>query len=1181
MENKKKRGGAVENGDTFPCPKAPPQHPPPPAPPPQSPQAAAGQPSLCTILYDYEAQGDDELSLRHGEVIEVLSRDVKISGDEGWWTGKINGKVGIFPSNFVQNVRDLEPVEIDFNELGLEEVIGVGGFGKVYRGTWKGQEVAVKAARQDPDEDISVTIENVRQEAKLFWPLKHENIVALKGVCLQEPNLCLVMEYARGGSLTRVLQQRKVIGPSVLTDWAIQIARGMNYLHSHAPVRIIHRDLKSSNVLLSESIDNNDLQFKTLKITDFGLAREVSKTTRMSAAGTYAWMAPEVIKTSTFSKASDVWSYGVLLWELLTGESPYKGIDTLAIAYGVAMNKLWLHIPATVPEAWRKLMKSCWELDPHARPTFIDILKKLDEISRSNFTQTPHDSFHTMQGHWKLEIEEKVNEIRMKENDLRCREEEVRRTLVKQKQIAEQLKKREQELHNREMDLLQREISIAIQQSSKPTPKKRKGKFKKKLLTKSHQISAPSDFRHHITVQPTAGVVLNPTSPDSPPGSPNLPRLKAIALCSLENLPCQPSILCNILKYQIPADGVKGKTWGPSTAHQKERGHIIPHHHDTNQKRWSKSAPNLEKPLRPIPYSTTMMGLNQITAYGPEIAGNGYYYMPDYSGVEDGGGLSGKPVPLRPLPVPTLYNGTTPETKGQLPKFSPLELLVYNIAAMLASVAAGYDVRLSNVTAVHPRLLPVKPQEEDSDYQQWLGLTEYEFSSPSGYAHNTYHGPSRHARPALVLEPKPLRFTDSPQHFVSDPGALPPAQHPTRRKSSSASNDSEQQVTSYSSSQRPYIPGPADYIRPDYRSDQMLVWGPVGGEQHAAAPTSSSSSSKVPPLSPKPEAEVYRSEGHYAQYSIEHRGEPLGYYYSSHGAPPEYLASVHYEQRVYPPYVMRHAAAAAAAAAGVEGGGGYHAYDNPSTSVSSSSTSTNPHTPSRLNLHHRRTPSSVSNASSSSSNINPSFKLEDEGDSSYSTPTHRSGHLELHPGPAPPPRVSRQNSHDTERSSDRPGSLDLPRHHHTRSSLRKYNYSLGRSSPKPRSGSGGSGGGTPTNPTPPDSMTSEDSSYVSAPDVYSTLSGGSGGNSTGRVRFSPATQVLEGLVGRHTLLDMPVEGQSQDTTVPLTAVRQAIRQQEQQKQAGHHHPHHHHHHHHFSHQSNSWTAFDDGSDERL
>ncbi|XP_064098725.1 mitogen-activated protein kinase kinase kinase 21-like [Macrobrachium nipponense] len=169
-------------------------------------------------------------------------------------------------------------------------------------------------------------------------------------------------------------------------------------------------------ILLSESIDKNELQFKTLKITDFGLAREVSKTTRMSAAGTYAWMAPEVIKTSTFSKASDIWSYGVVLWELLTGEIPYKGIDALAIAYGVAMNKLRLHIPATVPSNWRNLMESCWELDPHARPTFEVILKKLDEISRSNFTQTPHESFHTMQGHWKVEIEEKVNEIRMKEN---------------------------------------------------------------------------------------------------------------------------------------------------------------------------------------------------------------------------------------------------------------------------------------------------------------------------------------------------------------------------------------------------------------------------------------------------------------------------------------------------------------------------------------------------------------------------------------------------------------------------------------------------------------------------------------------------------------------------------------------------------------------------------------------
>ena len=87
------------------------------------------------------------------------------------------------------------------------------------------------------------------QEAKLFWLLKHENIViALKGVCLVEPNLCLVMEYARGGSLSRVLQQRRLaVPPNVLTDWAVQIARGIHYLHTSAPIPLIHRDLKSSN----------------------------------------------------------------------------------------------------------------------------------------------------------------------------------------------------------------------------------------------------------------------------------------------------------------------------------------------------------------------------------------------------------------------------------------------------------------------------------------------------------------------------------------------------------------------------------------------------------------------------------------------------------------------------------------------------------------------------------------------------------------------------------------------------------------------------------------------------------------------------------------------------------------------------------------------------------------------
>lgn len=203
---------------------------------------------LFTAIFDYEATRDDELTLQRGIQVEVLSKDAKISGDDGWWTGKVGNKVGIFPSNFVTKEADVIqriPLQIDFKELKLNDVIGVGGFGKVFHATWRNQVVAVKVAHQDPDEP-GATVANVCQEAKLFWLLDHPNIVSLRGVCLQEPNLCLVMEYAAGGSLNRVLNGRQ-IPPDILVDWAMQIAKGMYYLHEKAPIPLIHRDLKSNN----------------------------------------------------------------------------------------------------------------------------------------------------------------------------------------------------------------------------------------------------------------------------------------------------------------------------------------------------------------------------------------------------------------------------------------------------------------------------------------------------------------------------------------------------------------------------------------------------------------------------------------------------------------------------------------------------------------------------------------------------------------------------------------------------------------------------------------------------------------------------------------------------------------------------------------------------------------------
>lgn len=211
--------------------------------------------ALYTAIYDYKAQGEDELSLRRGEIVEVLSTDATISGDDGWWTGKIGDRVGIFPAVYVTEkdplavtsvFGDVDPLRVSFSELETGELIGMGGFGQVYRGYWKDELVAVKAARLDANEDIKAVKKNVLQEAKLFWMLDHENIVSLKGVCLEEPKLCLVMEFAAGGSLNRVLPGRK-IRPAVLVDWAIQVARGMKYLHMDAPISLIHRDLKSSN----------------------------------------------------------------------------------------------------------------------------------------------------------------------------------------------------------------------------------------------------------------------------------------------------------------------------------------------------------------------------------------------------------------------------------------------------------------------------------------------------------------------------------------------------------------------------------------------------------------------------------------------------------------------------------------------------------------------------------------------------------------------------------------------------------------------------------------------------------------------------------------------------------------------------------------------------------------------
>ncbi|XP_061098605.1 mitogen-activated protein kinase kinase kinase 9 [Conger conger] len=697
---------------------------------PVSGQAVSG---YWTAVFDYDASADDELSLRKGDLVEVLSKDSLVSGDEGWWTGMIEDRVGIFPCNYVssgnaisEKIRDktgedyadysvpsLHLLEIDFSELTLEEIIGVGGFGKVYRALWRGTEVAVKAARRDPDEEEGQTLDSVRQEAKLFAMLQHPNIMALLGVCLHEPHLCLVMEFARGGSLNRALSGKR-IPPHTLVDWAVQIARAMLYLHCQAIVPIIHRDLKSSNILILEKVEKEDLSSKTLKITDFGLAREWHRTTKMSAAGTYAWMAPEVIRSSTFSKGSDVWSYGVLLWELLTGEVPFRGIDGLAVAYGVAMNKLALPIPSTCPEPFARLMEDCWNPNPHGRPTFVCILDQLTAIEESGFFEMPAESFHSLQDDWKVEVQEMFDQLRAKEKELRCWEEELSRAAVQQKSQEEALRKREQELAEREIHILERELNVIIHQlyQEKPRVESRQGKFRRSRLKlkDGNRISLPSDFQHKITVQASPSVDRHRSGSSPPTTPPLLPRLRAIQLTPGDSGKAwgRNAAYQQDEEEERKGSRKKGRNWGLREQHSGEDGGVKTVPEGCRQR--SSSAPNLRRSPRLSPAVPGVPSLaemeNEDSSHSPELddsPSQSYLCIPFHregSSSEGNGGEQGVP------PVP--------ETPPSCSRRSPgggrrSELVLLGCGALLAAVGLGFDL-----------LSLARPEE--SSRPRWEGL---------------------------------------------------------------------------------------------------------------------------------------------------------------------------------------------------------------------------------------------------------------------------------------------------------------------------------------------------------------------------------------------------------------------------------------------------------------------------
>ena len=330
---------------------------------------------------------------------------------------------------------------IDPQEIFLQRIIGEGTFGRVWSARWSTASVAVKefvfaqaavAGKSSMQQEI---VEEIIGEAGMMAILRHPNVLQLFGCSLTAQAIWIVSELCSLGSLRQLLDDNdRVLPVEVRLSLALQVAEGMAYLHNQDPP-IIHRDLKSHNIFVHETFtdsptedirkkenrkswrkkgrgsgkdkgsgdasEENQAPPKTVagyavgrpekmntnftlvaKIGDWGSARATlsGSRTMTHGVGTACWLAPEVIKHARSSKYSDVYGYGIVLWELATREEVYQGLETTQIIAKVANESLRPPVPQDCP--WKDLMVKCWEENPHDRLEFGEIVQELGVISK-------------------------------------------------------------------------------------------------------------------------------------------------------------------------------------------------------------------------------------------------------------------------------------------------------------------------------------------------------------------------------------------------------------------------------------------------------------------------------------------------------------------------------------------------------------------------------------------------------------------------------------------------------------------------------------------------------------------------------------------------------------------------------------------------------------------------------
>lgn len=278
------------------------------------------------------------------------------------------------------NDREEKHLEIiSSTKLEIGELIGSGGYAEVFQGKWQGIEVAIKKL------NVKKLPHNLEQdfknEAYILANCRHPSIVGLFGICLEPNCYSIVLEYLPKGSLYSILHDSRIeiSWNPTCNNIILDIVRGLNYLHCKDKP-IIHGDLKSMNILL----DNN---FRA-KITDFGLAKIKTATSTVSTInkkmGSIRWNAPELFKNASKSEETDIYSFGMVVWEIVSKKLPFSEIEEdMMVAIKIMGGNNHQSIPEVCPNFISELILKCWNNNPKDRPstgTILDILRKhIDE----------------------------------------------------------------------------------------------------------------------------------------------------------------------------------------------------------------------------------------------------------------------------------------------------------------------------------------------------------------------------------------------------------------------------------------------------------------------------------------------------------------------------------------------------------------------------------------------------------------------------------------------------------------------------------------------------------------------------------------------------------------------------------------------------------------------------------